>query len=1336
MELGTISAVLGITSFGCKTIKITPDMFENIKKFILEEDFAINKPFLKSFKKVNSFMLKQYPNSQFKSSIEEVNKYSDDRIVKIFEITDQIEFDSNFELGIQIKLKFNEHLKLFYEIELEEEFLDEWFNEFNKNYTKNLAKFINKNKDLYGQLLLKTNLMERENIDELLQLATISEKTLNSIKKDISNNSALISEKISTTEEKIVQSQTSGFNQLNDRMSSIEALLKSQNLDNVKLDNQEQQKLVDYLRTLIKECKFEEAISTFKELFSKIEKSCDNSKLAIIYTNYGICYLGIDNEAEAIRSFERALEYDGNFENARFNIFVTQINKGNLDEAKETFKLLNPEKNKYFEAKFALFLVDGNYDDAQRLLDKNADKYEEINLKKAKLYFHKQDYENTINALNIHLQDNINDYVALSLLIHARYNQSFGQSLLMYNINYIKDRFIIDGPIINEEQIAVLNDIKTKIISLLSMKENNDAKLKQAKLSNKIILASLYIVERSFNLAEKIILELENEFNSTEEILFLKAKFNYSTNNFIECISIFEELKQSASQNFDRNEYRFSLFGADLYEKYIDETNNLRGIDDNLFAFRLLALIKLNYKEQAEQEAYNFYQLNKTLESKILLADLLNSIDKGQDATIYYDELMDELADNEYSWFKYQKMGLFYLKNNALEKAQKCFEISWNKNKSIENIISAEELSLIYYHQKHQESYSKSLKVCQEIIALDEKNKLAQQITLNLQFFLFCNYKQITNNYENELYYENNFNNLEGIVGESYLKLKEYNKTLGIAKKLLQKNKILAYSFKVRAYFGLKEYEQAESNLNELIEQEPYHPDARRAFLGLYFDFLRNYKDENDMQEKTKENIKQTFKMLMSVDYFGDNTPLKQGKLDTSSPEKIGEDISALIESYSDKNELVEFQNNLNNIYNSGILPLITLATLYTADRPLEYMLQRIYSSYFNIYSNSITTEIRNKENESIFKIQQSNEKPIIVIDIHTLLVLIELDLFHRLLEIVNIRITPFTYNLITEAIKTYGGKDYLYMRLNRDNSWFVEKEPPEYMRKFLSFFKDNLEFLKCSIEEVDITSLDTSLFSNLTIFMPRENSTNHIQEGLLAKQKNYIVCCSDNVLNQFYFKHNLSIISPQSILNLLLIKEKIDRNIYVDELVQLCKFKYKHFSINAPLLTIPLLNSNKNNPIEDFKILLDTLNGEGIDIKTVAEVLADLIVILNELNLPYNPIVLDIIFDKMSFLSSDGTLTKKVLIELQKVFFKFNNNFIQELNKRFINSLNHTPTGTEFFKDLFLVSIERIAEQNKNSVLILQNDKIEKICQSAPAPFRKEIKEYAEKFNFIIFSL
>lgn len=480
MNLGIISAFLGVTSFGYKSIKATPELFDNLKKIVLEEDFTINKPFLAAFRFANSFIVNQYQNADFTEAINELNKYQDDRIVNIFEIADTLEFNSNFELNSEIKTKFNQHLNLFYGIELNDEFFDEWLGEFNKHYKRNLANFINKNKDLYSQHLLKINLVQQENLDELFQLIKITGTTLN---ESISTHTELLSNAISDTGDKILQNQSTQSSQLTQLQSSMDMFLSMQSLDAVKFDDKKQQELVDHLRALIKECKFTEAISTFKKLFTKVEANFNKVNLAIIYSNYGICYLGIGNQEEAINCFQKALEYDSECENAKFNIFVTQINTGDLSEAEETFKLLDSTKNKYFEAQYALSLVREKYDDTLQLLEENTDKFEEINLKKAKIYFQRKDYDNAINYLNLHLHEHCNDYVALSLLVHAKYNKCFAQTLLMHGLYYIKDKFIIDGPIISDEQRNVLNDIKTQINLLLSFKENSDARVKQARLT-------------------------------------------------------------------------------------------------------------------------------------------------------------------------------------------------------------------------------------------------------------------------------------------------------------------------------------------------------------------------------------------------------------------------------------------------------------------------------------------------------------------------------------------------------------------------------------------------------------------------------------------------------------------------------------------------------------------------------------------------------------------------------------------------------------------------------------------------------------------------------------
>jgi len=790
MDIGTISALISLSTFGWKCVKVTPSIYSNIKNVLTEQDFSINKPFIKAFNEATSFMIAQYPYAEFKESLKIVNKYQDDRIISIFGLPNDLEIDNSFRLDIFVKVKFNEYLKLNFDLELNDDDLNEWFKIFNQNYNKKFISFILKNENKYKEFLLKGICQTNEKVDEVISNIKITANSLERIGIDLNAGIVSIHTDIEKTKEDILENQAKGFSSIENKMEQLFTKFKDTDLSSIKFDDDEQQKIVDYLKELITQCRFVEAISTFKKLFDKIENSCSNEKLAKIYNNYGVCYSSIGDLENANKSFLKALDYNNNSDDAKYNLFVIYINNRELEKAKKYLEQINPENKKFYEAKYAIMLAENQYDDTEKFLDDNIDKFDEYKFNKAKLYFQKQEDIKAQKYLEEYLEEKPNDYTATAFLVNATYNANFGKAMLVNYLSYSQEKFEVKGTVLSEKQQEVIKKLKRQVLALLDRKESKNNQYKGLTLSNQVILANMYIIEQEFGLAQDIINEIEQNTDASLEVTSLKSRLNFSFNKFKESLSYFEVLKDNFPEHFDNGQYKLALFGANNLDTYISETNNLNEIDDNMFAFRIIALTKLNKKEQAEKEAYEFYDKDTKVSRKFILANLLNLINKKNEAKKYFDELINELVDDKNNWFNYYLMGIFYLKANSLEKAEECFEISWAQNKTFDNISSAEELSLIFFNKK---DFANALKICQEINQIDPNNITAKKLLLNIDFFFFNNYHQIIENYENNLYFGLNFHNFHMIIGESYLNLKEYQKTIRYAQNISQLNSIYSY---------------------------------------------------------------------------------------------------------------------------------------------------------------------------------------------------------------------------------------------------------------------------------------------------------------------------------------------------------------------------------------------------------------------------------------------------------------------------------------------------------------------------------------------------------------
>lgn len=185
MDFVTLTTVFKLINGG-KALKAIPSIYSNIKKRILQEDLSTKEPFIKAFKQATSFIVRQYPSAEVTKHLKVINKYSNQQIISIFKLSDDLEIDSSFKL--HIKNKFNEHLNSFFICSLNDEDLNEWFDRFTQDYKKQSFDSILRDDDKYRECHVKEMIQVREERDEFIPIIKTIANSFEPLSDDLLKN--------------------------------------------------------------------------------------------------------------------------------------------------------------------------------------------------------------------------------------------------------------------------------------------------------------------------------------------------------------------------------------------------------------------------------------------------------------------------------------------------------------------------------------------------------------------------------------------------------------------------------------------------------------------------------------------------------------------------------------------------------------------------------------------------------------------------------------------------------------------------------------------------------------------------------------------------------------------------------------------------------------------------------------------------------------------------------------------------------------------------------------------------------------------------------------------
>ncbi len=1005
----------------------------------------------------------------------------------------------------------------------------------------------------------------------------------------------------------------------------------------------------------------------------------------------GYCEFKLQDYHLAAQSYEEAYNLDKTNDKNISDIIKCLINTNQFNKIKNYINKYNDKNSAlYYESKFyELLYADNDIENAEKLLEKHKNKISNYNLYKAELLIKtKASYGECIKYMSLYLQEHPENKTVKYELFKILYSEIFDKNRIQFLIGVKKDDTIEILPTFNKQ----INAQKVNIlINEIEFALNNEQEIPvEYLLSLKIMLSILYIQQNNLSKVEKYIPIIPQNNNILNDV--------FDINNFCLLLLIQKHYKKAyelyekylALDNQDINLNLILNFVLKKFKVCLDLIDKYNLPNSDLISVHSRYKIK-SWKENKKYFENHFEEYNTSI--KMLILDYFYENKEYTFCTQKYIEIAEKIINNKIIVSKEIVLVIAHnLKSqNNSSLADKLIEFYWNKNPNKENF----DIGLSYSKQLYNKKmYAKCFEILNTLSQIDCKNTEVQELYILLDLASGA-YHSVINAYEKGLI----SNNFLPHVAIAYINSKKFDKAEEILEKFKNVDELREnyYTIKNVLYFKTSEYNKL---INNIIEAQKVFPDNIKIDKQIITFGLNIPKDvviQNQffiLQQRAMKNLI-------------DKNIIQQIKVNEDNLEEL-------------RNFILE-QNKLNNINTRKEL----FKGIYEKYNKFQYPIEFLYEAIGNqnrieVFANLLQSKIErvniNLGNSNFTKKEteylENNERVLIGID--SLILLNELGLDLKARGTLNLHISNYTKQEIEMFLFEENSKSEKKGILGTNDAGelcYTEKSK-EY-QKYLPFLTQVSE----TYPQLERNS--TSRMGGKLIEIAENFDTNTLfQDVIIAEQNSNTVACIDGVMNAVFHNEGARVVSTLSIIEYLMIKKQISYTQYYMAKLQLIKLNCH----NIPLTANDLIFAIENRTYEEFVLLIKTLQDKNYTIDSIAIVLAELIVLLeNNDNISVaskTNCIREII--SSTFYSSWGIeVLAMLLVHLSFNYLNFKNEIQYILNKFLLEF-----TGKFLIVNFIDIIFKKInKEKNLRSLKKKKAFYRNKIILNMPEDIRDEIK-------------